>query len=884
MNLQELESRGIPAELLACWEAAGYQTLTPVQEAVFNHEPLWQGRNVLVVAPTSAGKTFVGEVLAATAGYNMHRAIYLAPFKAIAEERFIEFRDRYSRVGIPVAISDGDHAAFDQELRRGFVGIAIIVYEKLAQLLVHSPGILSDCRVCVVDEIQLIGDAQRGPGLELLLTQLRMLPSPPQLVGLSATLGDLGGFDTWLDADAILSEQRPVPLLEGVATLEELSPLVNRESGERCASPDIRKIAVPQEIGSRAVLQTAYRILQTEGLDKQFLIFETRVDSTISTARSLAEVLPTQPVDASVRRSIADLEPTPVREFLEQWIDRRVAYHNAGLSLEERRLVERLFREEIVRILVSTSTLAAGVNTPADVVIIADHMRWNGELRTSLPVPVDEYRNCAGRAGRFGITKQGRAYIIAGETEKVRALERTYLAGIPGSLRSAIPGMRDPSQLILGIVARGQARSHSEVQDVLANSFAPVSHFKSEAKRQAFLEDILQGVDRLLNSELLGRKESGELVVTKLGRVAAGSGVTVPTFEQLSGIVCRGALSESMLLDAFERLAAFSECQVRPYDPAVRAAVLREWIDGNTITKISERHSDRYAIGSGHVRTLGATFSWLIGTMNQICRVIRPADHEAARVCEAVATRCLHGVPHNGVALAELEILNRSEVIRLLRNKHGKVFDSPHLILDTADNEFVGILPAHRVRILKESILRGIGESLRRRRAAHLVRADKFTGLRPLLKNVYDSSGEEFEEAVRELLNSEPLQLAVSRFTSQPTGQPDLEFAGRKGTIVMQVTASQDDRKPVAWAKAREVLSSVGYSGRASNFATIGRPKFHEVAVRNARELADRGDQHLLLIPLVELVELILREREGAIESGSLARILEEARGFFTVD
>ena len=64
---------------------------------------------------------------------------------AIAEEKYAEFKERYGNLGISVVISDGDHTRFDKDIRRGDFGIAVIVYEKMAQLLIQSPGILVDC-------------------------------------------------------------------------------------------------------------------------------------------------------------------------------------------------------------------------------------------------------------------------------------------------------------------------------------------------------------------------------------------------------------------------------------------------------------------------------------------------------------------------------------------------------------------------------------------------------------------------------------------------------------------------------------------------------------------------------------------------------------------
>ena len=185
MTIASLVSQGIPQILIDAWSNDGIKSLTECQTQVFAHQPLWEGRNILVVAPTSSGKTFVGEALAAKSALALRRAIFLVPFKAMAEEKYAEFTERYGSLGISVVISDGDNTRFDRDIRRGDFGIAVIVYEKMAQLLIQSPGILVDCSLIVVDEIQIIADPNRGPSLEVLLTHIRRLNNQPQIVGLS---------------------------------------------------------------------------------------------------------------------------------------------------------------------------------------------------------------------------------------------------------------------------------------------------------------------------------------------------------------------------------------------------------------------------------------------------------------------------------------------------------------------------------------------------------------------------------------------------------------------------------------------------------------------------------------------------------------------------
>ena len=86
MHVRDLVDRGIPTALIERWEAAGMGTLTPCQEEVLSLDSVWAGTNLIVVAPTSAGKTFIGEVLAAHSAYARRRSIVLVPFRALAEQ------------------------------------------------------------------------------------------------------------------------------------------------------------------------------------------------------------------------------------------------------------------------------------------------------------------------------------------------------------------------------------------------------------------------------------------------------------------------------------------------------------------------------------------------------------------------------------------------------------------------------------------------------------------------------------------------------------------------------------------------------------------------------------------------------------------------------
>ena len=885
MRIEKLVDRGVEPQLVDLWKAQGIQELTPCQQSVFTSDPIWEGSNLIIVAPTSAGKTFTGEVLAAQAALSLQRAIFLVPFKAIAEEKYAEFQEKYRSLGVSIVISDGDHSEHDHDIRMGNFGLAVIVYEKLAQLLVQSPGIFADCQLLVVDEIQLVGDQGRGPTLEVLLTHVLQQQESPQIIGLSATLDDLGGLEKWLKAEVIVHDGRPVPLWESVAWPYGTEALVNVESESAKDGPNLAASRPPPTLDAGSKEELVYRLIASEGFDKSYLLFRTRVDDTISTAQGLAYVLPVDPVPGTVRDRIAELEDTAVRAFLEQWVDRRVAYHNSGLSLEERRLTEQLYREGILRILVTTSTLAAGVNTPADIVGILDYRRWDQTKQSNVSIPVAEYKNSVGRAGRFGISPEGRSYILALKSTEYNLLSRNFIQGRPVPLRSAMPKTSDPKVLVLGVVARGLAKTREDIRDAFENSFAYGYYFVNSSEADEFLVAMVEAVGDLLNEALLA-DENGGLIVTPLGRVAAASGLSISSFSKLVELMQSPRLIHGKVDSLFEEICRFEEMQShRPYNNEDRAELLKEWINGNPVGEIAERHSNRYAVGHGNIRNIGATASWILRTAEQSVDHIALAAHgdQLKHELGGLASRCLFGVTTEMVPIASLRTIRRSEVMQLRNNAQGKRLTSLHEILDASPEEFVGVLSPQRLGRLKSAIESRIGESLRRLRVGHLNRADKVVGLRPLMQRVYDCTGEEFERALEDLLTAEPFNLKARRFTQQRTGQPDLEITGAKGTIVLQATASVDGYKPINWNKARDVTSSVGYSGVSSNFVCVGRPEFHDVAVGNANEIADRGSPNLLLMPLPALAELCLREAEGEVSPGTVLGVLEIERGHYSL-
>jgi helicase len=211
-----LRAYGISDEVIDIWKKSYGEFLLPIQEKAIVRHNVLGGRNLIIFAPTSSGKTLVGEIVSVHYAMAKKRAVYLVPMKALAEEKYHHFSETYGGLGVKTIISTHDRKEYDQDLERKEFHIAVVVFEKLNALLVKNPNLLEGIGLVVTDELQMMGDESRGAGLELLLTKILGSPFKPQLLGLSAVLGDAEDLARWLKAELLIDTRRPVELRKGI--------------------------------------------------------------------------------------------------------------------------------------------------------------------------------------------------------------------------------------------------------------------------------------------------------------------------------------------------------------------------------------------------------------------------------------------------------------------------------------------------------------------------------------------------------------------------------------------------------------------------------------------------------------------------------------------
>ncbi|MEV4252730.1 DEAD/DEAH box helicase [Spirillospora sp. NPDC049652] len=528
-----LAEHGIPAAACEAWKRR-VGRLTDFQVGVIDRGGVLTGESVLVGAPTSSGKTLIGEIAALNAVAAGRPAVFLVPTRALADELYDLFVRDYSSLGITILRATGGRREDVPRLLSGRFQLAVCTYEKFVGLLQATPGLLSKLGVLVLDEIQMIGVPVRGPKLELLLTRIRAGRREgrpvPQVIGLSSAPGAGRTLAEWAGMTPMTGAERLTPLQEGVVTPGGQHRLRDHDGAER-----IEVLAGFQHGGDEE--ETALHLVQRLVREnQQVIVFRARRYQAWTFAQRLAQVLGLPPAQAALDELLGG-DDGRVTERLRNCLRHGVAFHVSDLSDGERTVVERAFRRPAseVRVIVATTTLAQGVNLPADCVVVheLEHPSSSDARYT-----VSEYKNMAGRAGRTGQVEEGRAFIIASnETDAVQKW-RDYVQAAPQPLRTAFPVSGDDLRTtILSLFTdvpdgRGGFRS-IDVEETLALTLASYQHRHDLADAQPFPPDEVDRALRSLNDARLLRREGQEYRLTGLGTVAMRSGLSITSVTAL---------------------------------------------------------------------------------------------------------------------------------------------------------------------------------------------------------------------------------------------------------------------------------------------------------------------------------------------------------------
>ncbi|KAA8594854.1 DNA polymerase theta isoform X1 [Etheostoma spectabile] len=542
-------SWGLPKPVLERYQKHGVTHMFDWQAQCLTVGQVLQGGNLVYSAPTSAGKTLVSELLMLKRVLETKRkALFILPFVSVAKEKMHYLQSVFEEAGVRVDGYMGSTSAAG-----GFTAldVAVCTIEKansLVNRLIEEDN-MDLLGMVVVDELHMVGDSGRGYLLELLLTKIRYIAQKQnttgslsegvQIIGMSATLPNLSLLASWLGAELYQTDYRPVPLQEHLkvgCNIYDKSLSVVRQF-----TPALRVKGDDDHIVS-----LCYETVR-EG--RSVLLFcpsknwcEKLVDSIAREFYNLrhtdchGEAEP-QPVCldreglvdvvAQLRRTPAGLDP-----ILQRTVPWGVAFHHAGLTFDERDVLEGAFRQGMVRVLAATSTLSSGVNLPARRVIIRTPT-FNGHLLDPLT-----YKQMAGRAGRKGVDTTGESVLVCKEAERQKGI--SLLTGALQPINSCLVRREGEGvttsmlRAILEIIVGGVASTPQDVRSYALCSLLAAS-MKCEGKKE-LNEETNKGaieacVEWLMENEFITIQKDGQeerYCPTQLGAATMSSSLSPP--------------------------------------------------------------------------------------------------------------------------------------------------------------------------------------------------------------------------------------------------------------------------------------------------------------------------------------------------------------------
>ncbi|ETN63551.1 DNA polymerase theta [Anopheles darlingi] len=483
-DLRLLSNWGLPESVQRQYAKKGIVELFPWQvECLSRKEVLLEGRNLVYSAPTSAGKTLVSEfLLAKTIAERQRKCLLILPFVAVAREKTHYLQQLLGPGGWRVeGFYGGSHPPGGFES----VDLAVCTIEKANSIInrLLEQSNLTTLGLVVVDEVHLIADPSRGYILELLLTKVRFVAQQAnatiQIVCMSATLPNVELLARWLDADHYHTDYRPIELIEmmkigntvyGAAGAADQVAAIRRLDGTLLGCPITKDPEHVTQLTLETLLEGCSVIVfcpskdwcEQLSLTLASTLHTLKKEDPASTHQALRERLNEQLDGTKQEEVLLQLRncPAGLDAVLGKTIRYGIAFHHAGLTTDERDIVEGSFRDGALRVIVATSTLSSGVNLPARRVIVRTP-KFGGR-----PINALTYRQMIGRAGRKGRDTLGESVLICTPAEEKIGRELLGANELP-PLRSCLDAdnYTHLKRAVLEIIASGTATTAPLLED-----------------------------------------------------------------------------------------------------------------------------------------------------------------------------------------------------------------------------------------------------------------------------------------------------------------------------------------------------------------------------------------------------------------------------------
>lgn len=549
----------------------------PAQKAVIESGYLEDKSNYIISIPTASGKTVLGILPALKTILNGGKAVYAAPLLSIQNEKVKEFK-AFEEHGIKV----GKHPSNSD--------LSVMVFESFDALTRFSWNVLREVDTLIIDEFHMIGEYSRGPTLESAITRAKIINPSLRIIALSATLKNIDEIEQWLDGKTVEHDYRPVPLNKEVLDAEMFNTKNKNDVIVKIVEKAIEDNSQALSFVSTRRFTESLATYVAKKIDKK------TTNKQKQKFKQVADKL------LEVPKKKGSL-PTTTCLKLAEAAEKGVVFHHAGLFNEQKEIIEDEFRNGNILMITATPSLMYGVNLPSKYVVIRDHTRWTSNGPAS--IPVFDYEQMSGRAGRPQYDDVGYSYLVAKTMDEAFDLEARYVNGEIELTNSKLIDNKDAIyKQIIAQIASSLSKNLDDLNDFFGKTLYGFQ-MKNNPSMSMFAQDSLNwelesALEFLLQNGIIRATPEG-LKTTDFGNLIAKSNYAVETavkikeyvstMEKLNPAEMIYALAETpdLPLISFKGRKSkdpvrdkLSECGLFAVDignPEATAVSLIEWID-----------------------------------------------------------------------------------------------------------------------------------------------------------------------------------------------------------------------------------------------------------------------------------------------------------------
>ena len=432
-----------------------YPNLNKVQESCFDLL-FYTNENSLITAPTGSGKTLLFEISLAriikenfnliknTFNKKNFKIIYIAPIKSLCQEKSFDWKIKFSKSPLNLNIleftSDNEYINFTQLNEANLILTTPEKFDVLSRKWKKIPEFFLEITLLLIDEIHLLNEENRGATIEAIVSRMKLISS-------------LKRFQ-----NSFIENFRIIALSATIPNIYEIAEFLNvKKSGLKIFGEEFRPVKIERIVlgYQRGKNQNEYmfekyldyriaNLIQNYSEGKSSLIFCQTQKGTINCAKQLVNDFNlgkltsiSSLITKEDKKKLENLSFKISNKNLSQCIKYGIAFHNGGLNSNDRNLIENNFKDNLIKIICTTSTLAQGVNLPARLVIIKSTNCYRGNKIGYSEYNKIEIDQMIGRAGRIQFEKKGIAIIMT-EKEKVEKFSELSYSLIESHLKENI--------------------------------------------------------------------------------------------------------------------------------------------------------------------------------------------------------------------------------------------------------------------------------------------------------------------------------------------------------------------------------------------------------------------------------------------------------------